>query len=103
MTITKDVKLVIENTVENKKHIVDGDQEKTKKGVIVDNMLLDSHVGLKGYNMNSNNVVNRGNKLKLKSKISNKSNALSSKYLTSFIKTKAIGSENIRQEYLKEL
>ena len=35
--------------------------------------------------------------------MSEKFNALSSKCLTSFIKPKAIGSEKIRREYLKEL
>ena len=100
---SKDAKLVIENIVDNKNVIVDGDQEKTKKDVVVDNMLLDSHVNLEGNKMDLNNVVKRGNKLKRKSKISEKSSALSSNCLTSFIKPKVIGSEKIRGEYLKEL
>ena len=33
---------------------VDGYQEKTKKGVVKDNMLLDSHVNLEGNKMNLN-------------------------------------------------
>ena len=68
----------------------------------MDNMLIDSHVDFEGNNIKSNNVVKSGRKLRRKSKISVKSNALSSKYLTSFIKPKAIGSEKIRLEYLKE-
>ena len=68
----------------------------------MDNMLIDSHVDFEGNNIKSNNVVKSGRKLRRKSKISVKSNALSSKYLTSFIKPKAIGSEKIRREYLKE-
>ena len=69
----------------------------------MDNMLLDSHVDLEGSKMNSNNVIKRGNKMKRKSKISEESNALSSKYLTLFIKIKAISSKKIRREHLKEL
>ena len=96
-------KLVIKNIVDNKNIIGCDDQEKTKKGVVMDNMLLDSHVGLEGNKMNSNNVVKRGKILRRKSKISEKSSALSSNCLTSFIKPKVIGSEKIRGEYLKEL
>ena len=68
----------------------------------MDNMLIDSHVHFEGNNVKSNNVVKSGRKLRRKSKISVKSNALSSKYVTSFIKPKAIGSEKTRREYLKE-
>ena len=103
MTISKSAKLVIENIVEKKNIIVDGDQEKTKKDVVIDKMLIGSHVDLERNNMKSNDVVKRGKQLRRKSKTSVKSNALSSKRLTSFIKPKAIGSEKIRQEYLKEL
>ena len=77
---SKGAKLVIENIVDNKNVIVDGDQEKTKKDVVVDNMLLDSHVDLEGNKMDLNNVVKRGNKLKRKSKISEKPIVLSSKF-----------------------
>ena len=92
--ISKSAKLVIENIVIKKNVIVDGDQE--------DNMLIDSHVDLELNSINANNVVKRGKKRRRKSKISVKSNALSSKCLTSFIKPKTISSENIRREYLKE-
>ena len=69
---SKGAKLVIANIVNNKKIIVDGDQEKTKKGVVVDNMLLNSHVNIEGNWINLNNIVKRSNKLKLKSKIPEK-------------------------------
>ena len=69
---SKGAKLVIANIVNNKKNIVDGDQEKTKKGVVVDNMLLNSHVNIEGNWMNLNNIDKRSNKLKRKSKISEK-------------------------------
>ena len=68
----------------------------------MDKMLIDNHVDLEGNNMKSNNVVKSGRKLRRKSNISVKSNALSSKCLISFIKLKVIGSEKIRREYLKE-
>ena len=69
----------------------------------MDNMLFDNHVNLEGNKMNLNNIVKRGNKLKRKSKISEKPIVLSSKILTSFIKPKGIDSEKIRREYLSEL
>ena len=69
---SKDAKLVIENIVDNKNVIVGGDQEKTKKGAVVDNMLLDSPANLEGNKIDLNNGVKRGNKLKRKSKISEK-------------------------------
>ena len=77
MTISKSAKLVIENIVEKKNVIVDNDQEKTKKGVAMDKMLIDSHVDLEENNMKSNNVVKSGKTLRRKSKISFRSNALS--------------------------
>ena len=46
MTFSKSAKLVIENTVEKNNGIVDGDQEKTKISVVMDKILIDSHVGL---------------------------------------------------------
>ena len=67
---------------------VDGDREKTKKSVVKDNMLLDSHVNLEVNKMNLKKVVKRGNTLKRKTKILEKSIAISSKCLTSFIKQK---------------
>ena len=75
-------KLFIKHIVDNKNIIGYNDQEKTKKGVVMDNMLLDSHVGLEGNKMNSNNVVKRGKNLRRKSKISETSIALFSKRLT---------------------
>ena len=62
MTISKSAKLIKENIVEKKNVIIDGDQEKTKMGVVMDNMLIDSHIDLEGNNMKSNNIVKRGNK-----------------------------------------
>ena len=103
MTISKSVKLFIENVVEKNNIIVDGDREKTKKYVVIDKMLIDSHVDSEGNNMKSNNVVKIGKKLRQKSKTSVKFNELSSERLTLFIKPKVIGSNNIRQEYLKKL
>ena len=47
---------------------VDGDQEKTKKGVVKDHMLLDSHVNLEKNKTSLNKVVKRGTKLKRKTK-----------------------------------
>ena len=82
---------------------VDRDPEKTKKGVVKGNILLDSHVNLEVNKMNLNKVVKRGNILKRKAKITEKSVAMSSKCLTSFIKQKSFGSEKIRREYLKAL
>ena len=79
MTISKSAKLVIENIVEKKNIIVDSDQEKTKKGDVMDKMLIDSHVDLGVNNMKSINVVKRGKNLRRKSKTSVKSNKLSSK------------------------
>ena len=102
MTISKSVKLFIENVVEKNNIIVDGDREKTKKDVVIDKMLIDSHVDSEGNNMKSNNVVKIGKKLRQKSKTSVKFNELSSERLTLFIKPKAIDSYDIRQEYLKE-
>ena len=51
-------------------------------------MLLDSHVNLEVNKMNLKKVVKRGNTLKRKTKILEKSIAISSKCLTSFIKQK---------------
>ena len=79
ITILKSAKLVIENIVEKKNIIVDSDQEKTKKGDVMDKMLIDSHVDLGVNNMKSINVVKRGKNLRRKSKTSVKSNKLSSK------------------------
>ena len=62
MTISKSAKLIKENIVEKKNVIIDGDQEKTKMGVVMDNMLIDSHIDLEGNNMKSNNIVKRGKK-----------------------------------------
>ena len=62
ITNWESAKLVIENIIEKKNVIIDGDQEKTKMGVVMDNMLIDSHIDLEGNNMKSNNIVKRGKK-----------------------------------------